>query len=187
MARMKDVTHLLAQIDEQDPAAAERLFTLVYEELRNLAAVQLAREKPGQTLQATALVHEAYVRLVGGGTSQEWSGRKHFFGAAAEAMRRILVDAARRKASAKHGGGQVRQSLDDAQPAATAPPDEVVAVHEALDRLAAVDPTAADLVKLHYFGGFSLEEAAGLVGVSRATAYRTWTYARTWLRAALQE
>jgi RNA polymerase sigma factor (TIGR02999 family) len=187
MIAMSDVTCILAQIDEGNPAAADRLFALVYEELRKVAAMQLAREKPGQTLQATALVHEAYVRLVGGSASQQWSGRNHFFAAAAEAMRRILVDNARRKATVKHGGQQVRHSLDDCQIATAAPPDEVLAVHEALDRLAGEDPVAADLVKLHYFGGFSLEEVAQLVGVSRATAYRTWTYARTWLRAALQD
>jgi RNA polymerase sigma factor (TIGR02999 family) len=187
MALMGDVTQILAQIDERNPGAAEQLFTLVYEELRKLAAVQLAREKPGQTLQATALVHEAYVRLVGGVSGQQWGGRNHFFAAAAEAMRRILVDNARRKATVKHGGQHVRQSLDEFEFAAAAPADEILAVHEALDRLASEDPIAADLVKLHYFGGFSLEEAAELVGISRATAYRTWTYARTWLRAALQD
>ena len=149
--------------------------------------MQLGREKPGQTLQATALVHEAYVRLVGGSESQQWSGRNHFFAAAAEAMRRILVDAARRKATVKHGGQLARQSLDDFELASAAPADEVLAVHEALDRLAGEDRIASELVKLHYFGGFSLEEAAELVGVSRASAYRTWTYARTWLRAALED
>jgi RNA polymerase sigma factor (TIGR02999 family) len=130
-------------------------------------------------------VHEAYVRLVGGGGSQQWSGRNHFFAAAAEAMRRILVDVARRKATVKHGGEQVRHTLDASELATAAPPDEVLAVHEALDRLVIEDRIASELVKLHYFGGFSLEEAAGLVGISRASAYRTWTYARTWLRAAL--
>jgi RNA polymerase sigma factor (TIGR02999 family) len=182
---MSDVTRILAQIDEHNPAAAEQLFTLVYEELRKVAAMQLVHEKPGQTLQATALVHEAYVRLIGGSERQQWSGRNHFFAAAAEAMRRILVDAARRKATLKHGGQHARQSLDDFELASAAPPDEVLAVHEALDRLAVEDPTASELVKLHYFGGFSLEEAAEIVGISRASAYRTWTYARTWLRAAL--
>jgi RNA polymerase sigma factor (TIGR02999 family) len=184
---MSDVTHILEQIDERNPAAAEQLFTLVYEELRKAAAVQLAREKPGQTLQATALVHEAYVRLIGGSASQQWSGRNHFFAAAAEAMRRILVDNARRKAAVKHGGQHVRQSLDESNFATAAPADEIIAVHEALDRLAGENRVASELVKLHYFGGFSLEEAAELVGISRASAYRTWTYARTWLRAALEE
>jgi RNA polymerase sigma factor (TIGR02999 family) len=180
---MSNVTQILSRIDSGDQEASAQLFPLVYDELRKLAAAQLAREKPGQTLQSTALVHEAYMRLVGG--SQQWSGRNHFFGAAAEAMRRILVDVARRKATAKHGGQQVRHSLDDCRAATAAPPDEVLAVHEALDRLASEDRVAAELVKLHYFGGFSLEEAAELVGISRARAYRTWTYARTWLRTAL--
>ncbi len=187
MAPMSDVTQILAQIDEQNPDAAEQLFTIVYEELRKLAAVQLAGEKPGQTLQATALVHEAYVRLVGGGGRQQWSGRNHFFGAAAEAMRRILVDNARRKATVKHGGQGDRELIDASEIAAAAPPEEVLAVHEALDQLAAVDRSASELVTLHYFGGFSLEEAAELLGISRASAYRTWTYARTWLRAALRD
>jgi RNA polymerase sigma factor (TIGR02999 family) len=132
-------------------------------------------------------VHEAYLRLVDGQGGQGWDNRGHFFAAAAEAMRRILVDNARRKATVKHGGQHARQSLDESQFAASAPADEILAVHEALDRLSGEDPIAADLVKLHYFGGFSLEEAAELVGISRATAYRTWTYARTWLRAALQD
>jgi RNA polymerase sigma factor (TIGR02999 family) len=138
-------------------------------------------------LQATALVHEVYVRLVGGSHAQQWSGRNHFFAAAAEAMRRILVDNARRKATVKHGGQYVRESIDHSQIAAAAPPEEVLAVHEALDRLAAVDPSASELVKLHYFGSFSLEETAELLGISRAAAYRNWTYARTWLRAALED
>jgi RNA polymerase sigma factor (TIGR02999 family) len=182
---MSDITQILSRLDSGDPSAADELFPLIYDELRKLAAAQLACEKPGQTLQSTALVHEAYMRLVG--ASQPWSGRNHFFGAAAEAMRRILVDVARRKATAKHGGQQVRHSLDDCRAATAAPPDEVLAVHEALDRLASEDRVAAELVKLHYFGGFSLEEAASIVGVSRASAYRIWTYARTWLRAELQD
>jgi RNA polymerase sigma factor (TIGR02999 family) len=182
---MSDVTQILSRIDSGDQSATAELLPVVYDELRKLAAAQLAREKQGQTLQSTALVHEAYMRLVGG--SQPWSGRNHFFGAAAEAMRRILVDVARRKATAKHGGQQVRQSLEDCLAATAAPPDEVLAVHEALDRLASEDRVAGELVKLHYFGGFSLEEAASIVGVSRASAYRTWTYARTWLHAALQD
>jgi RNA polymerase sigma factor (TIGR02999 family) len=182
---MNNLTQILSRIDSGDPSASAELLPLIYDELRKLAAAQLASEKPGQTLQATALVHEAYLRLVGG--SQHWSGRKHFFGAAAEAMRRVLVDVARRKATAKHGGQYARQSLDDQQAGTAAPPDEVLAVHEALDRLMSHDPVAGEIVKLHYFGGFSLEEAAGVVGISRANAYRTWTYARTWLRAALQD
>ena len=163
MAPMSDVTQILAQIDEQNPAAAEQLFTLVYEELRKLAAVQLAREKPGQTLQATALVHEAYVRLVGGGSRQQWSGRNHFFAAAAEAMRRILVDNARRKATVKHGG-QHDPSVCSTSPRSRPPPRPTrfwpsTRLSTAWRPRTAI---AAELVKLHYFGGFSLEEAAEL-------------------------
>jgi RNA polymerase sigma factor (TIGR02999 family) len=184
---MNDVTQILAQIEQGDSNAADELLPLVYGELRRLAAAKLAQEKPGQTLQATALVHEAYLRLVKVDQAQQWNSRHHFFSAAAEAMRRILVDAARRKAAVKHGGQRNRQSLASADVAAAAPPEEVLAVHEALDRLTAEDSVAGDLVKLHYFGGFSLEEAADLLGVSRATAYRRWTYARTWLLAALND
>jgi RNA polymerase sigma factor (sigma-70 family) len=207
---MTDVTQILAQIEQGDSAAAEKLLPLVYAELRRLAAVKLAHEKPGQTLQATALVHEAYLRLVGEtplppreglgegealdhreeisrGKGARWNSRNHFFAAAAEAMRRILVDSARRKASLKHGGQRAREPVDESEIATTAPPDEVLAVHDALDRLTVHDSVAAELVKLHYFGGFSLEEAAPLLGLSRATAYRRWTYARTWLRAALHD
>jgi RNA polymerase sigma factor (sigma-70 family) len=203
---MTDVTQILAQLDERHPAAGEQLFAIVYDELRRLAAAKLAHEKPGQTLQATALVHEAYLRLVGEtplppregpgegkeheiprGHAARWNGRNHFFAAAAEAMRRILVDAARRKAALKHGGERGRESLSECGVATEAPPTEVVAVHEALDRLTDQDAVAGELVKLHYFGGFSLEDAAELLGVSRATAYRRWTYARTWLRAALED
>jgi RNA polymerase sigma factor (TIGR02999 family) len=194
---MTDITQILTRIEHGESAASEELLPLVYTELRRLAAARLAQEKPGQTLQATALVHEAYLRLVGDSPSiplgevqaegARWNSRNHFFAAAAEAMRRILVDNARHKASLKHGGQHARQPIDESDIAATAPPDEVIAVHEALDRLTAEDRVAADLVKLHYFGGFSLEEAAELLAISRATAYRRWTYARTWLHAALQE
>ena len=208
MAAMGDVTTILGQLENRDPGASDQLFAIVYDELRRLAAAKLAHEKPGQTLQTTALVHEAYLRLVGDsplrsrchpersegstpgdgqGDSPRWNSRNHFFAAAAEAMRRILVDAARRKAGVKHGGQRSRESLSECGVATQAPNDEVVAVHEALDRLAAEDSVAAELVKLHYFAGFSLEEAAELLGVSRATAYRRWTYARTWLRAALED
>jgi len=189
LAAMSEVTRILSQIESGDPSAAEQLLPLVYNELRKLAAVKLAQEKPGQTLQATALVHDAYIRLVDVEKAQHWDSRGHFFAAAAEAMRKILVDCARRKAALKRGGAVCRVEFDKA-PAdffAITRPDEVLAVHDALDTLTAEDRLAADLVKLHYFGGFSLEEAAELLGMSRATAYRTWTYARTWLRAALHD
>ena len=200
---MSDVTRILSQIESGDPASADQLLPLVYDELRGLAAANLAHEKPGQTLQATALVHEAYLRLVGSalpadpelsdgasgkarsGGESKWNSRNHFFAAAAEAMRRILVDSARRKAAREHGGDLSRQPLLDSAIAEAAPPDEVIAIHEALDQFQLADAQAAELVKLHYFGGFSLEEAGELLGISRATAYRTWTYARTWLRAHL--
>jgi len=184
---MSDVTLILSQIEAGDPRAAEQLLPLVYTELRKLAAAKLAQEKPGQTLQPTALVHEAYIRLVDVEKAQHWSSRSHFFGAAAEAMRRILVESARRKASHKRGGGLAREDFDEAAIAEPAKPEEAIAVHDALDQLAAEDPLAADLVKLHYFGGFSVEEAGELLGMSRATAYRMWTYARAWLRADLRD
>jgi len=169
------------------PSAADQLLPLVYEELRRIAAARLAHEKPGQTLSATALVHEAYLKLVGDHPDRQWPGRTYFLGAAAEAMRRILVDQARKKAAAKRGGPIVRREPLDSDVAETAPPAEVVAVHEALDQLQAEDSLAAELVKLHYFGGMPIEEAGELLGMSRASAYRLWTYARTWLRAYLDD
>lgn len=184
---MTDVTRILSQIESGDPSAAEQLLPLIYDKLRELAAARLAHEKPGQTLQATALVHEAYLRLVGVEQNQQWNSRGHFFAAAAEAMRRILIDAARRKKAAKHGGGQTRVELDDSLASLVERPEEAIAVDEALDALARDDAHAAELVKLHYFGGFSLEETGQLLGMSRATAYRSWTYARAWLRAALED
>jgi RNA polymerase sigma factor (TIGR02999 family) len=184
---MTNVTQILARIESGDSSATEQLLPLVYNELRRLAARFLAHEKLGQTLQPTALVHEAYLRLVGGESSQRWNSRGHFFSAAAEAMRRILVDRARQKLSIKGGGQRGRKDVDADKLAATAPPAEVVAVHDALDSLAAVDTLAADLVKLRYFAGFSIEESAEILQLSRATAYRTWTYARAWLRASLDE
>jgi RNA polymerase sigma factor (TIGR02999 family) len=184
---MNDVTQILSRVESGDVTAAGQLLPLVYDELRKVAAHQLRREKPGQTLQATALVHEAYLKLVDGDQPQPWNGRRHFFAAAAQAMHRILVDRAREKLSIK-GGGQIdRQDFDPKQLAATAPPSEIVAVHDALDALAAHDPSAVELVKLHYFAGFSLEETAEILQISRATAYRLWTYARAWLRASLEE
>lgn len=184
---MTDVTQILSQIEDGDPSAAEQLLPLVYDELRKLAAAKLAQEKPGQTLQATALVHDAYIRLVDVEKAQHWNSRGHFFGAAAEAMRRILVDRARQKLSPKHGGDFVRHDVGSEEIASLAAPEEIVTVHDALNGLAEEDPLAADLVKLRYFAGFSIEEAADVLQLSRATAYRTWTYARAWLRASLQD
>jgi RNA polymerase sigma factor (TIGR02999 family) len=146
----------------------------------------MAEEKPGQTLDATALVHEAYARLVGGGQPREWNGRGHFFAAAAEAMRRILVEAARRKASRRHGGEQARVELGDLPAAAATAPDDLLAIDEALTKLAGQDVQAAEVVKLHFFAGLSMDEAADALGVSRATAYRLWAYARAWLRTAVE-
>jgi RNA polymerase sigma factor (TIGR02999 family) len=178
---MSDVTSILSAIGQGDPHAAEQLLPLVYEELRRLAAQRLAREAPGQTLQATALVHEAYLRLVGTGREQDWDGRGHFFAAAAEAMRRILVERVRRKRSLKHGGGHVREELDEVGLAAPEPVEDLLALDEALDRLAARDPVKAELVKLRYFAGMTLAEAAAVLGISTATAKRYWAYTRTWL------
>jgi RNA polymerase sigma factor (TIGR02999 family) len=177
---MNDVTLILAAIDRGDPRAAEQLLPLVYDELRELASQRLGQEKPGQTLQATALVHEAYLRLVGE-QDPGWDGRGHFFAAAAEAMRRILVDNARRKRAAKHGGGHRRRDLDEVEIAAGAPAEDLMALDEALTRLAAEDPAKAELVKLRYFAGLSIEEAALALGISPATAKRRWAYARAWL------
>lgn len=182
---MSEVTRILSQIESGDPSAAKELLPLVYDELRKLAAAKLAQEKPGQTLQPTALVHDAYIRLVDVEQAQQWNSRGHFFAAAAEAMRQILVDRARQKRSLKRGGGLGRQPIEGDEVASLAPPEEVVAVHDALDALAAEEPLAADLVKLRYFGGFSIEEAADVLHVSRTSAYRLWNYARVWLRASL--
>ncbi|HZL88899.1 MAG TPA: sigma-70 family RNA polymerase sigma factor [Pirellulaceae bacterium] len=177
---MSDVTRILAQIDAGDPSAAEQLLPLVYDELRKLAAAKLVHEKPGQTLQATALVHEAYLRLVED-EPQEWDSRRHFFAAAAEAMRRILVENARRKGSLKRGGEHQRLDLDEIEVAAPQRPGEVLAVDQALDRLAEQDPVAAQLVKLRYFSGFTIPQAAELLDISPRTADRLWVYARAWL------
>jgi RNA polymerase sigma factor (TIGR02999 family) len=183
---MADVTRLLSQIDSGDPSAADKLLPLVYEELRRLAAAKLAHEKPGQTLQATALVHEAYLRLLGpDGAEQPWNSRGHFFAAAAEAMRRILIENARRRRQASRGGGQFPLSIDLTQIAADAPADDLLALDEALSRLESKDPEAASLVKLRYFAGMTMPEAAEALGVSLRTAERNWTYARSWLHRDL--
>jgi RNA polymerase sigma factor (TIGR02999 family) len=182
---MTDVTRILSAIEQGDPHAAEQLLPLVYDELRQLAAQKLAQEKPGQTLQATALVHEAYLRLVDAATAPQWKGRSHFFAAAAQAMRNILVDSARRKGREKHGAGRRRVTLDEALPAPSNDADELLALDEALSRLAEEDPEAARIVQLRYFAGLSVEEAAQALGVSRAHAYRQWTFARAWLLQAL--
>ncbi len=178
------VTNILKAIEKGDPHAADQLLPLVYDELRKLAARRMAQEKPGQTLQATALVHEAYLWLVGQAPDQHWEHRGHFFAAAAEAMRRILVEKARRKQSRKHGGDIPHQdaNLDDLPGAATLDPLEVLAVHEALDRLAARSPRKAELVKLRYFLGCTMAESAQILGIAQATAEEDWTYARAWLR-----
>jgi RNA polymerase sigma factor (sigma-70 family) len=206
---MSDVTRILSQIESGDPQAAQQLLPLVYDELRKLAAAKLVHEKPGQTLQATALVHEAYLRLVGNqepadrgqgpgtrnqGSSQSnlapgswqlapgsWNSRGHFFAAAAEAMRRILVEQARRKQALRRGGDWQRQDLDAVQLAAPAPPAELLALDEALTALANKDAVKAELVKLRYFAGLTMEEAATALGISPATAHRYWNYARAWL------
>jgi RNA polymerase sigma factor (TIGR02999 family) len=184
-----DVTHVLSAIERGEPQAAEQLLPLVYDELRRLAAQRLAQERPGQTLQATALVHEAYLRLVGDDASaQRWNGRTHFLAAAAESMRRILIDGARRKKTAKRGGGQRALSLDgvDAIDAGfDLPPEELLALDEALKKFAQEDPVKGELVKLRYFGGLSIVEAAEVLGISRGTAVRYWDYARTWLYSEL--
>ena len=180
---MNDVTRILSAVAHGDPTAAEQLLPLVYDELRKLAARRLAREKPGQALSATALVHEAYLRLVG---SQDpgWNGRGHFFAAAAEAMRRILVERARRKRRRKHAGGRSRQdsNLDDLAGPETRDPLEVLAVHEALDQLAEKAPRKAELVKLRYFVGCTMAEAAQVLGIAQTTAEEDWTYSKAWLR-----
>lgn len=183
---MSDVSRILCQIRDGDPAASEELLPLVYQELRRLAAAKLAGEQPGQTLEATALVHEAYLRLVDQATLQNWDSRGHFFAAAAEAMRRILVENARRKASEKRGGGQHRISLDEAASIDDGRSDELLALDEALESLAKHDASAAELVKLRYFAGLTMEQAADAIGISERSAYYLWTYARSWLYRAIR-
>ena len=184
---MTDVTRILSQIESGDPSAADHLLPLVYDELRKLAAAKLAHEKPGQTLQATALVHDAYIRLVDVEKAQHWNSRGHFFSAAAEAMRRILVETFRRKQSLKHGGDRRRVEFADADLAVNYPNVDMLALNDAIELLAAEDATAADLAKLRIFAGFSLDEAAQALGMPHTSAYRQWTYAQAWLRAALDD
>jgi RNA polymerase sigma factor (TIGR02999 family) len=178
---MDEITQVLVRIQNGDPSAAEALLPLVYEELRELAAQKMAQEKPGHTLQATALVHEAYLRLVDVEQRQRWDGRGHFFAAAAEAMRRILVERARRKKAVKHGGGRHRVNMDTVAIVAPENSDDLIAISEALDRLAALDPVKAEVVKLRYFAGLTIEECAESLGISGATAKRHWSYSRVWL------
>jgi RNA polymerase sigma factor (TIGR02999 family) len=182
---MTDVTRVLAAIEQGDPHAAEQLLPLVYDELRQLAAQKLAQEKPGQTLQPTALVHEAYLRLVDTPQSPQWNSRGHFFAAAAEAMRRILVESARRKQAVRHGGDLQRLDLNFVEPAAPQLSDDLVGLDEALEKLAAKDRVKADLVKLRYFTGLTMDETAEVLGISVATAHRWWNYARAWLHQAM--
>ncbi len=189
-ASMNDVTRILSAIDQGDPHAAEQLLPLVYDELRKLAAQKMAQEAPGQTLQATALVHEAYLWLVASGDAsapreQRWDSRGHFFAAAAEAMRRILIDNARRKQAERHGGGWQRHDLLEAELAIDSTSDELFAVDRALSKLAAGEPEIARLVELRFFAGLTLEEAARCLGTSVRTAHRHWAYARAWLRREL--
>jgi RNA polymerase sigma factor (TIGR02999 family) len=182
---MTEVTQILSAIEQGDTSAVALLWPLVYDELRKLAAHKLAQERPGQTLQATALVHEAYLRLVNTEEAQHWNSRQQFFAAAAEAMRRILVEQARRKKADKRGGGRKRVPLDDADVGYTPTEDEILDIDEALTRLAAEDVQAARLIQLRYFGGLSIEDAAALVGISRSTAYEHWAFARVRLRCLL--
>jgi RNA polymerase sigma factor (TIGR02999 family) len=182
---MSEVTRILSAIEQGDPHAAGQLLPLVYDELRRLAAHKLAQERPGQTLDATALVHEAYLRLVGDSEGPHWDNRRHFFAAAAEAMRRILVENARRKQAAKHGGGRQRRDLDAEALVAPGPDLDLLALDAALQRLAEHDPLKARLVELRYFAGLTGDQAAAVLGLSASSADRQWVYARAWLRREL--
>lgn len=184
---MTDVTHILAQIEHGDPNVADQLLPLVYDELRKLAAARLANEKPGQTLQATALVHEAFIRLVGAEQIQKWDTRGHFFAAVAEAMRRILIENARRKKSEKHGGNLKRIDVMESDMLFAAAPDQLFALNDAVERFAEEEPEANELVNLCIFAGLPVEEAGKLLGMSRATAFRHWAYARAWLKSELSQ
>jgi RNA polymerase sigma factor (TIGR02999 family) len=183
---MSEVTRILSEAESGDPKAAEKLLPLVYSELRRLAAARLAAEPAGNTLQPTALVHEAYLRLVGSPHGDQWDHRGHFFAAAAEAMRRILVDSARRKAAVRHGGGRERLELTPELAATPETREDLIALDEALNQLAAEDPLKADLVKLRYFAGLTLPEAAAALGLSERTAGRHWAFARAWLRRRVE-
>jgi RNA polymerase sigma factor (TIGR02999 family) len=183
---MNDVTKILSAIGNGDPQAAEQLLPLVYAELRRLAAQKMAQEKPGQTLEATALVHEAYLRLVGADTAQHWNSRGHFFAAAAEAMRRILVENARARGSIKRGGGRAREELDESNLAAPERSDDLLDLDEALGKLAATDKQAAELVKLRFFAGLTMDQAAQFLGISERSAHYVWAYARSWLRQEIR-
>jgi RNA polymerase sigma factor (TIGR02999 family) len=182
---MSEVTHILSAIEQGDANAAEQLLPLVYDELRKLAAQRLAQEKPGQTLQATALVHDAYLRLVDTDQAQRWNSRGHFFAAAAEAMRRILVESARRKLRLRHGGEFQRQNMDDCELASAQTPDELLALNDALDQLTLANAQAAELVKLRFFAGLTNEDAAASMGVSPRKANQIWAYSRAWLLECL--
>jgi RNA polymerase sigma factor (TIGR02999 family) len=184
---MSEVTRILSAIEQGDPHAAEQLLPLVYDELRKLAAAKLSQEKPGQTLQPTALVHEAYLRLVGVDENQAWDSRGHFFAAAAEAMRRILIDQARTKQSRRRGGDRQRLELEHIDPAAPEAAPDVLALHETLERFEQIDPVKAKLVTLRYFAGLSIPQAALALGISTTTADRYWAYARAWMHAELKK
>src|SRR3954452_16998861 len=184
---MNDVTHILSRIEAGDPSATEQLLPLVYDELRRLAAQRLAREKPGQTLEGTALVHEAFLRLAGTDAPQPWNGRGHFFAAAAEAMRRLLVERARRKKGVRHGGGRKRIDLDTQLCISNDGDDTLLAINDALERMRAEEPEAAQVVTLRYFAGLTIKETAAAMNVSVRTVNRHWTYARTWLYHELEK
>ena len=183
---MSDITRILESVSGGDPKAADELLPLVYEELRKLAAARMVNESPNQTLQPTALVHEAWLRL-NGKENVKWDGRAHFFGAAAEAMRRILIDNARRKSARRHGGGQKRLDIAEVEFAAPGKEDELLAMNEALEKFAVVDPRKAELVKLRYFAGLTIEESAQILGISAQTAKRWWAFARAWLFQSIEE
>lgn len=183
---MSDVTRILDSLDSNDPKAADELLPLIYQELRSLAASKLAKESPNQTLQATALVHEAYIRLVDSKSDKEWDHRGHFFGAAAEAMRRILVDKARRKRAVRHGGEMSRTELAESRIVSGPTDDQILLAHEALDKLAAVDPVKAEVVKHRFFVGMKNTDVAKVMNLSEATARRHWEYARAWLFAEIK-